>query len=141
MIRLAAIPGDVITVLAAITYLLVKHLFADFLLQTEHQRLTKGIYGASGGLTHALTHAVLTAPVFLILAPIGALVITALLFSEFVLHYHIDWTKEQFLRHNQWTPKHYAFWWALGIDQLAHGLTYIALIWLAFSFSIGGLPD
>ena len=30
--------------------LLIKHAIADFLLQTAHQRTTKGIYGASGGL-------------------------------------------------------------------------------------------
>ena len=138
MTHISAVPDDVTVVLIAMTYLLVKHLFADFLLQTETQRRTKGDYGASGGLTHALTHIILTAPVFFFLPAIGPGAIAVLLAGEFALHYHIDWTKEQLLRRNNWSLTDYAFWWALGVDQLAHGLTYVALIWLAF-FVAGGV--
>ena len=62
-----ALVGDVRIVLIAMSYLLIKHCAADFLLQTENQRRTKGDYGAMGGITHAATHILLTAPVFLIL--------------------------------------------------------------------------
>lgn len=55
MMRLStAVEGDVRVVLLAMAYLLIKHCIADFLLQTENQRLTKGDYGAIGGITHAL---------------------------------------------------------------------------------------
>lgn len=137
MTHTTTVPGDVTVVLLAMTYLLIKHLFADFLLQTEIQRRTKGNYGAGGGLAHALTHIVLTAPVFFILPAIGAGPVALLLAGEFALHYHIDWTKEQLLRRNNWALTDQAFWWALGIDQLAHGLTYVALIWLAFFLATG----
>lgn len=121
--------------LAAMAYLLIKHCAADFLLQTETQRRGKGIYGALGGITHSATHVVLTAPVFLMLPPVGAGAIAALLAGEFVVHYHIDWSKDQILRRQGWTTRATAFWWALGIDQLAHGLTYVALLWLAVALA------
>lgn len=115
--------------LAAITYLLAKHAIADFFLQTEQQRLQKGIYGAAGGITHSLTHIVLTAPVFW-LFPAGSLgLAAAILAAEFVVHYHIDWSKEQIIHHEGWTTHDNMFWWALGLDQLLHGLTYVAILW------------
>jgi hypothetical protein len=134
-----AVVGDVRIVLLGMGYLLVKHCLADFLLQTENQRRTKGDYGAVGGITHASTHVALTAPVFLILPPIGLGAIVALLTGEFAVHYHLDWAKEQAVRRNAWTSRDTPFWWALGIDQLGHGLTYVALLWLAFSLAPGAL--
>ena len=128
-----AVAGDVRIVLLGIAYLLVKHCVADFLLQTEYQRRTKGDYGAVGGITHAATHIALTEPAFLFPPPIGLGAIAALLTGEFTIHYHLDWTKDQMVRRNGWTSHDTPFWWALGIDQLGHGLTYVALIWLAFS--------
>ena len=133
---LGAVTGDVRIMLLAMAYLLVKHCLADFLMQTENQRLTKGDYGAPGGITHAFTHIVLTAPVFLILPPLGLSAAAALLAAEFAVHYHLDWTKEQVVRANGWTSRDTPFWWALGLDQLGHGLTYVALLWLAFSLAV-----
>ena len=131
--------GDVRIVLAAIAYLLIKQCVADFLLQTENQWRTKGDYGAVGGITHAATHVVLTLPVFFVLPPIGVGAVAALLIGEFAIHYHIDWAKEQAVRRYHWTSKDTSFWWALGVDQLTHGLTYVALVWLAFSLATGAL--
>jgi Protein of unknown function (DUF3307) len=133
MTSLSAIPVAVQTVLAAIAYLMLKHAIADFFVQTESQRREKGIYGATGGLSHSLTHILLTAPVFAILPPLETGMIAALLSAEFVLHYHIDWTKEQVVRRNGWTSKDTPFWWAIGLDQLLHGLTYVALLALALA--------
>lgn len=129
--------ADVYMALVAMAYLLVKHCVADFLLQTENQRRSKGDYGAVGGITHAATHILLTAPVFVFLPQIDLGAALALLAGEFVIHYHVDWLKEQILRSNSWSSHDKAFWWALGIDQLAHGLTYIALLWLVFSLAAG----
>lgn len=116
--------------LAAITYLLVKHAVADFILQTDQIFRQKGSYGAPGGLWHALIHILLTGPVFLLFPGGGPGLAAVLLAGEFVVHYHIDWTKEQIVRREGWTPKVKYFWWALGIDQLLHGLTYVAILWI-----------
>ena len=117
--------------LTAIAYLMVKHAVADFFLQTETQRREKGQYGATGGLTHSLTHIALTAPVFLIVPAISTGLAASLLAAEFVLHYHIDWIKEQVVRANAWTSHDTPFWWAIGFDQLLHGLTYVGLLAVA----------
>ena len=134
------IDGGIRIALLAMAYLLIKHCIADFILQTEKQRRTKGDYGAAGGITHALTHVAMTAPVFLLLPSIGVAAIAVLLTGEFILHYHLDWGKEQINRHQGWSTSDTAFWWALGVDQLGHGLTYIMLLWLAFSIIAGGVP-
>ncbi|MFN0219219.1 MAG: DUF3307 domain-containing protein [Hyphomicrobium sp.] len=119
--------------LAAMAYLLVKHAIADFFLQTERQREEKGFYGKAGGVVHSLIHVALTAPVFLLLPPIGAALVAGLLAAEFAVHYHIDWAKEQIIRDLGWTSHDTQFWWALGVDQLLHGLTYVGLLWIVYS--------
>jgi hypothetical protein len=116
--------------LAAVTYLLVKHAVADFYLQTESQWRQKGTYGAMGGITHALTHIVLTAPLFWLFPGGSAGLALMILLVEFAVHYHIDWAKEQVIRRRGLTTRDAPFWWALGTDQLLHGLTYVAILWV-----------
>ena len=113
--------------LAAITYLLVKHAIADFILQTDQIFRQKGSYGAPGGLWHALIHILLTAPVFLLFPGGGPGLAAVLLAGEFVVHYHIDWTKERWLRAGGYTTSDGAYWRIYGTDQLAHQLTYVAI--------------
>jgi hypothetical protein len=116
--------------LAAMAYLLAKHAVADFGLQPQLIYNQKGIYGAGGGLLHAFIHIFLTLPVFL-LFPTGTVgLAAALLAGEFIVHYHIDWAKDQIVRHNGWKLSDRQYWCALGLDQLLHGLTYIAILWI-----------
>jgi hypothetical protein len=121
-------------ILLSIAYLLIKHAVADFFLQTPFQYRNKGTYGHPGGLLHCAIHLVLTIPVFLIAAPSGLQLVVVILIGEFVLHYHVDWCKELAVKHYDWTPEKAAFWRAMGIDQLAHGLTYVAITWALLAF-------
>jgi hypothetical protein len=121
-------------ILLSIAYLLIKHAVADFFLQTPFQYRNKGTYGHPGGLLHCAIHLVLTIPVFLIAAPSGLQLVVVILIGEFVLHYHVDWCKEVAVKHYDWTPEKSAFWRAMGIDQLAHGLTYVAIAWALLAF-------
>jgi len=114
--------------LTALGYLLLKHMAADFILQTRYQLRNKGTYGHPGGLLHAAIHGVLSAPVFVILAPSSAAVAVVLLAGEAVLHYHIDWLKERVVKGAGWTARDSGFWTALGVDQLAHHITYLAMV-------------
>ena len=50
----------------------------------------------------------------------------AILLAEYVVHYHIDWAKEQLVRRFDWRDGA-RFWNAIGFDQLLHGLTYLAI--------------
>ncbi|MEE9587151.1 MAG: DUF3307 domain-containing protein [Hyphomicrobiaceae bacterium] len=112
--------------LAAVAVLLVKHAVADFYLQTPYQYFNKGIYGHPGGFVHAGIHVALTPLVYLVLVPGSLLVAGAIAVGEFLLHYHIDWLKEQAT--NGLTAQDRGFWYALGADQLIHGLTYLAIV-------------
>jgi hypothetical protein len=110
-----------------------KHFLCDFLLQTSYQLRHKGTYGHPGGLLHAGLHTVSSAAVLGIVSawmPLAPYLLAGVLAAEFVLHYHIDWTKEQVIRpyvKEQGT----AYWAIFGFDQLLHQATYVAILWLA----------
>ena len=121
-------PEIAILILVAVAVLLAKHMAADFFLQTPYQYLNKGTYGHPGGLLHSAIHVALTPLVYLVIAPASLLLVAGIALGEFAVHYHIDWAKEQIVRRNGWTPQSGGFWNALGIDQLLHGLTYLAIV-------------
>jgi Protein of unknown function (DUF3307) len=114
--------------LAAVAVLMVKHALADFYLQTPYQYLNKGTYGHPGGLLHAAIHMALTPFVYLVLLPGSLLLAGSIALGEFLVHYHVDWLKEQILRRNELTTQTPGFWHALGADQLIHGLTYLVIV-------------
>jgi hypothetical protein len=114
--------------LAAVAVLMVKHALADFYLQTPYQYLNKGTYGHPGGLLHAAIHMALTPFVYLVLLPGSVLLAGSIALGEFLVHYHVDWLKEQILRRNELTTQTPGFWHALGTDQLIHGLTYLVIV-------------
>ena len=103
----------------------IKHFIADFLMQYEYMLREKGIYGATGGVHHSLVHASWT---FLILVCFvdHANVVIELSALDFVLHYHIDWCKQQLNR--GLTSADRMFWVWMGADQGLHYLTYIGII-------------
>jgi hypothetical protein len=121
-------PEIVILVLAAVAVLMLKHAAADFFLQTPYQYCNKGTYGHPGGLLHSFIHVALTPLVYLVIAPVSLLLAAGIALGEFAVHYHVDWGKEQITRRNGWTAQTGGFWNALGIDQLLHGLTYLAIV-------------
>jgi hypothetical protein len=121
-------PKLVILALAAVAVLMFKHAVADFYLQTPYQYLNKGTYGHPGGCIHAGIHAVLTPFVYLVLVPSSLLLVLAITIGEFAVHYHVDWMKEQVMHRNGWTAHDRGFWYALGTDQLVHGLTYLLIV-------------
>lgn len=115
------------TILLALLAFQIKHYIFDFVLQTHYQFSNKGSYGHPGGILHAGLHALGSIPALLILAtPAGLL--AGIVIGEFVVHYHVDWSKEQIVRHFDLVEPKPAYWYAFGADQLAHQLTYIAMV-------------
>ena len=115
--------------LLATAYLMAKHMLADFVLQTPYQIRNKGTYLHPGGILHAGIHSALSLPVYAIVR--ADLRVTILLtLAEFLVHYHVDWTKEQVNRCGQLTQSDATYWWTFGTDQLMHSLTYLAMVWL-----------
>jgi hypothetical protein len=112
--------------IAVFLVLIIKHFVCDYPLQTPYMLKNKGTYGHPGGIIHSAIHALATTTAFLVITPTLAVGI-AIIAGEFVLHYHIDWTKENVIRRMGWTAKDGKFWLALGADQLAHQLTYVAI--------------
>ncbi len=107
----------------------IKHLVADFILQTGWMVRTKGIYGHPGGIVHAGLHAVLTAGI-LLLTPLAPLSLALIVLGEFVLHYHLDWFKDRVLKKQGYTAHQKEFWTLAGLDQFAHQLSYVLILYL-----------
>lgn len=105
----------------------IKHFVVDFLLQRAYQYKNKGTYGHPGGLLHAALHGLGTVLVLWIFADLPWIVMMAVF--DMVVHYHVDWAKTNINARFGWTPTtHDEFWWLLGLDQLLHFLTYVAII-------------
>ena len=106
----------------------IKHYYADFVIQTYAQTVRKGIYRDPVGVSHTLDH-IIGSLVVLFLAslfiPMSLPLMVILCFVEGVIHYHIDWTKVHFGCKDNTKP---LFWNQFGLDQLAHQITYIAMI-------------
>ena len=128
---------DPFTALIAVLIVLeIKHFVCDFPLQTLKMVQSKGTYLHPSGIAHSAIHAIATTSCFLVVTPtlpLGA----AIVVGEFLVHYHIDWGKEQLNRHLGYTAAKTGFWWALGADQLAHNLTYIGLAVLLVRTTLG----
>jgi hypothetical protein len=57
---------------------------------------------------------------------VGAIEIVIVALLEGIAHYHIDWTKVKFGSKDNTKP---IFWMQFGLDQLAHQVTYVIMIW------------
>jgi Protein of unknown function (DUF3307) len=111
--------------------LFVKHWYIDFVNQSMEEVNGKGIYGNAHGVMHSLKHGVATFLIFwLYVMDFEYAIIIG--FVDFVLHYHIDWTKININKRWNYTAENPKFWAWLGADQLAHSLTYLLLVWMAF---------
>jgi hypothetical protein len=114
-------------IVAAIGWLETKHLVGDFFLQSKRQLQCKGIYGHPLGLLHAAIHAIGSCVVFLIL-PATMAVGAALIVGEFLIHYHIDWSKEKLGSRLNLNVEANLYWRLFGIDQWLHHLTYLIYV-------------
>jgi hypothetical protein len=112
--------------LLVLVVLATKHLIFDFFLQSLTQVRNKRIYGHPSGLLHAAGHAAGTCAAFVIITPSLAVGL-AIVIGEFVVHYHVDWLKEELGYRMKLQPDQKTFWAAFGIDQWLHQLTYLAI--------------
>ena len=117
-------------VLLIVGALQVKHFICDGPLQTRDMVQAKGHYGRPLGLLHAFIHALGT---LIVLAGFGIALPQVFLLGllDFVIHYHVDFSKETVVRKAGWTPSQAQFWWALSADQMVHQLTYLLIAYLA----------
>ena len=117
-------------ILTLFTLLILKHFIIDFPTQTPYQWMNKGTYGHPGGILHAALHGIGTFLCFALFFVTPFALIVGVI--DMVVHYHVDWAKMNINKKYGWkADAHPEFWILLGLDQLAHYLTYVALIALA----------
>jgi hypothetical protein len=116
-------------ILILLLLLQVKHCYADFYLQTYMQTVKKGVWLHPVGISHTTDHiycslAVLLA--FSLFVPISAPAIILVSLIEGIIHYFVDFSKVKYGCKDQTKP---IFWTQFGLDQLAHQLTYLWMVW------------
>jgi hypothetical protein len=104
----------------------VKHIVADFFLQTNEIALGKdrSVGWLRPWLLHVSGHALLTLVITLIVSPTLAWLAAV----DFCVHGGIDRLKAVARAHWKLTPAQAPFWWLIGIDQALHHLTHLGLV-------------
>lgn len=119
--------------LLLITLLLVKHTVADFFLQRSFMFKDKHVYLGRGGITHAATHGAFTFIVLILCVSNFWLAATLLALFDMILHYHIDYIKSNWNVKTKASTLENRYWYAFGLDQLAHFLTYSLIVYTVYS--------
>lgn len=119
----------ILSTLILLILLTVKHLLADFTLQSRYILDHRRIYGHPAGILHVAIHLVGTLAALVIVGT-PALLISAMLAVEGLVHYHLDWAKDNLVLKLGLTHEDRGYWMLLGADQMCHHLTYIGLaVW------------
>jgi len=113
--------------LASLIWLQSKHFVADYVLQPAWMISGKGDLARPGGYIHAGVHAVATMPILWISTP-NVIWIVVVGGSEFVIHFLVDHSKAVHGRQHPHPMNSRMFWTLHGFDQLAHHLTYSAIL-------------
>lgn len=115
--------------LALLFLLQLKHLFADFYMQTARMLANRARYLHMGRVQHAGLHGVgsLVAMV-LVGVPVGLALVVSLI--EWAAHFHIDWGKGFWSERMGHSPEDASFWRAFGLDQALHQWTYLVMVWV-----------
>jgi hypothetical protein len=109
----------------------LKHWYVDFVNQTAEEVHGKGIYGNQLGLWHSVKHGIGTAMAVWIVGGVIAIPIALLIgILDFIIHYHIDWVKMNWGNRDIQNP---LYWNHLGLDQMAHQITYIGFMYWLFA--------
>jgi Protein of unknown function (DUF3307) len=120
-------PKLILYILGLIALLQFKHFICDGPLQTLAMVQKKSIYGAPLGILHSALHGLGTAFVLIFFAH-SIVMLVSLALVDFVVHYHIDYLKENIIKYFRWDVKDAQFWWALNADQTLHQFTYLGLV-------------
>lgn len=118
-------------ILTLLLFLQLKHWYADFKIQTYMQTVKKGVWLHPVGLSHSADH-VWTTLVALVIFDLFILqlnfpLMVGLALIEGVLHYIIDYIKVKYGCKDNTKPM---FWSQFGLDQLAHQVTYLAMVYI-----------
>lgn len=116
------------SIVTLLVLLQLKHFVLDFPAQPPWMFLNKGKYGHPGGLVHSGLHGVATFALLLAWVPPWLAFHVGIV--EAFIHYHVDWLKVQLNLWHDCKPDKSLFWTLLGLDQLLHQLTYLAILYV-----------
>jgi hypothetical protein len=119
---------EISTILILFALFQVKHTLADYFMQTQRMLNNRGVYAHFGRVQHAGLHAAFSLLVAL-LAGLSFGAALAFFVIDAVLHFHIDWLKGVHSERTGEGPNTKGYWRAFGVDQMAHQLTYLGMIW------------
>lgn len=122
--------------LILLVLLQVKHMFADFYLQTPRMLEGRGRYLHLGRMQHAGLHMVGSILAFLLTGSLSAVALWIVVI-EGLAHYHIDWGKGRYSQMKAHTPTDAGYWRAFGFDQTLHQLTYVVMVWAWVAYGLG----
>lgn len=108
----------------------IKHCYADFYLQTYMQTVKKGVWLDPIGLSHTFEHmycSLIVLMLFSVFVPMSAVIIVWAVLIEGLVHYLVDYFKVKYGSKDNTKP---IFWTQFGLDQLAHQLTYLWMVWI-----------
>lgn len=123
--------------LLVLILLQIKHWYIDFVNQSDEEVKHKGIYLNWLGVKHSLKHGLATLLIFYF-TDLDLSTILAVGLVDFLLHYHIDWAKMNWGNRDITTP---AFWNHLGLDQMAHQISYICIVFAVSGNAISSVID
>jgi hypothetical protein len=119
----------------AVALFIIKHLAADFLLQTSW--MAKGKERPKGWfaplLAHIAVHAIGTLLIALLMAP----QLAWLAIVDLAVHGLIDRSKTLIQQRYHFKVEQAAYWWLFGTDQTLHHLTHLAFaVWIAAATTV-----
>lgn len=120
-------------ILLLLLFLQVKHWYADFVIQTYMQTVKKGVWLHPIGISHSLDHvycSMIALFIFSLFVPVSLIYVLILPLCEGVVHYIIDFVKVKYGCKDNTKP---LFWNQFGMDQLAHQLCYLIMVFLLLS--------
>lgn len=106
----------------------IKHWYIDFVNQDMEEVNHKGIYWDWRGMKHSVKQGIGTMACLMVIASPDYWEYCLIMgMIDFIAHYNIDWMKMNWGNRDIQTP---AFWNHLGLDQMAHQLTYIGIAYV-----------
>lgn len=112
--------------------LLIKHAIVDLGVQSQLTGIDKSRYFGNGH-EHYLHHGMATLIVAALCLPIIPAIIIVIF--DYIIHWHIDYTKHKFNRLCRIESRTPAWWWTNVIDQCLHFSTYYFIAMYASALS------
>jgi hydrogenase-4 membrane subunit HyfE len=119
----------------AVALFIIKHLLADFILQTGW--MARGKERTEGWLAPLLAHITVHAIGTLLIAFAIAPQLAWLAVVDFVVHGLIDKSKTLIQQRHRFRIEQAAYWWLFGTDQTLHHLTHLAFAVLIAAAATG----